>query len=96
MSVINVEPTDEVLFVAEDGTPVTGNMILEWCEACDKGEYPGHVIEVEHVAVRDLYPSLHSKKPDVEEAMKKVEDWRAGKLETVTLDELEGSLGLAD
>lgn len=28
--------------------------------------------------------------------MKKVEDWRAGKLETVTLDELERSLGLAD
>lgn len=28
--------------------------------------------------------------------MKKVEDYRAGKLETVTLDELEESLGLAD
>jgi RHH-type rel operon transcriptional repressor/antitoxin RelB len=28
--------------------------------------------------------------------MKKVEDFRAGKLETVTLDELEESLGLAD
>lgn len=28
--------------------------------------------------------------------MKKVEDWRAGRLETVTLDELEESLGLAD
>lgn len=28
--------------------------------------------------------------------MKKVEDWRAGKLETVTLDELEKNLGLAD
>lgn len=28
--------------------------------------------------------------------LKKVEDWRAGKLETVTLDELEESLGLAD
>lgn len=28
--------------------------------------------------------------------MKKVEDYRAGKLETVTLDELEASLGLAD
>ena len=26
----------------------------------------------------------------------KVEDWRAGRLETVTLDELEESLGLAD
>ncbi|MFQ8745186.1 MAG: hypothetical protein ACLR82_05245 [Bifidobacterium longum] len=28
--------------------------------------------------------------------MKKVEDWRAGRLETVTLDELEESLGLED
>lgn len=28
--------------------------------------------------------------------MKKVEDWRAGKLETITLDDLEESLGLAD
>jgi RHH-type rel operon transcriptional repressor/antitoxin RelB len=28
--------------------------------------------------------------------MKKVEDFRAGKLETVTLDELEESLGLED
>ena len=28
--------------------------------------------------------------------MKKVEDFRAGRLETVTLDELEDSLGLAD
>ena len=26
----------------------------------------------------------------------KVEDWRAGRLETVSLDELEDSLGLAD
>lgn len=28
--------------------------------------------------------------------MKKVEDYRAGRLETVTLDQLEESLGLAD
>lgn len=28
--------------------------------------------------------------------MKKVEDFRAGRLETVTLDELDESLGLAD
>lgn len=28
--------------------------------------------------------------------LKKVEDYRAGRLETVTLDELEESLGLAD
>lgn len=28
--------------------------------------------------------------------LKKVEDWRAGRLDTVTLDELEESLGLAD
>lgn len=28
--------------------------------------------------------------------MKKVEDYRVGRLETVTLDELEESLGLAD
>lgn len=28
--------------------------------------------------------------------MKKVDDYRAGRLETVTLDELEESLGLAD
>ena len=45
MSVVHVEPTDEVISVAEDGTPVTGNMILEWCEAYDRGEYPGHVVE---------------------------------------------------
>ena len=28
--------------------------------------------------------------------LKKVEDWRAGRLETVSLDELEETLGLAD
>lgn len=28
--------------------------------------------------------------------LKKVEDWRAGRLETVSLDELEESLGLVD
>lgn len=28
--------------------------------------------------------------------LKKVEDWRAGRLDTVTLDELEESLGLED
>lgn len=28
--------------------------------------------------------------------MKKVEDWRAGRLETVTLDELEKDLGTAE
>ena len=28
--------------------------------------------------------------------LKQVEDWRAGRLKTVTLDELEESLGLAD
>lgn len=28
--------------------------------------------------------------------LRKVEDWRAGRLETVTLDELEEGLGLAD
>ena len=28
--------------------------------------------------------------------MKKVEDYRAGRLETITMDELEESLGLAD
>lgn len=28
--------------------------------------------------------------------MRKVEDWRAGRLDTVTLDELEESLGLED
>lgn len=28
--------------------------------------------------------------------LRKVEDWRAGRLETVSLDELEDDLGLAD
>lgn len=28
--------------------------------------------------------------------LRKVEDWRSGRLETVSLDELEDSLGLAD
>lgn len=37
MSVVEVKPTDDVLCVAEDGTPVTGNMILGWCEAYDRG-----------------------------------------------------------
>lgn len=45
MSVVDVEPTNDVLYIAEDGTPVTGNMILGWCEAYDNGEYPGRVIE---------------------------------------------------
>lgn len=45
MSVVDVKPTEEVLFVAEDGTPVTGNMVLEWCDAYDRGAYPGNVVE---------------------------------------------------
>lgn len=45
MSVVDVKPTDEVLFIAEDGTPVTGNMVFGWCAAYDRGEYPGRVVE---------------------------------------------------
>ena len=71
MSAVHVEPTDEVLCVAENGAPVTGNMILKWCEAYDKGELPeGYEIEGP-VDIRNLHPSLHPKKTNVEEYMKK-------------------------
>lgn len=46
MSVIDVKRTDEVLFVAEDGTPVTGNMIQNWSDAYDRGVYPGPVVDI--------------------------------------------------
>lgn len=57
MSVVDVKPTNEVLFVAEDGTPVTGNMILGWCDAYDRGEYPAPVVERKKVG----RPSLSGK-----------------------------------
>lgn len=71
MSTVHVEPTDEVLFIAENGTPVTGNMILSWCEAYDKGGLPeGYEIEGP-VDMGEVHPPLPPKKPDVEEYMKK-------------------------
>lgn len=60
MSVVEVKPTDDVLCVAEDGTPVTGNMILGWCEAYDRGELPNGY-EVDGVVSRGR-PPLHGER----------------------------------
>lgn len=57
MSVIEVKRTDDVLFIAEDGTPVTGNMIQDWADAYDRGELPGEVVAYERLP-------LHSEKTD--------------------------------
>lgn len=58
MSVVEVKPTDDVISIAEDGTPVTGNMILEWCAAYDRGEYPGRVVEEKKIG----RPPLHGER----------------------------------
>lgn len=57
MSVIEVKRTDDVLFIAEDGTPVTGNMIQDWYDAYDRGELPEGVVAYERLP-------LHSEKTD--------------------------------
>lgn len=57
MSVVEVKRTDDVLFVAEDGTPVTGNMIQSWCDAYDSGVYPGEVVEISQVGRPRLSPA---------------------------------------
>lgn len=60
MSVINTSNKDEVVSVAENGMPVTGAMVDEWCAAYDKGELPKDYV-VEGV-VRKGRPPLHAEK----------------------------------
>ena len=40
MSVIDTSDKKKVIAVAENGVPVTGAMVDEWCAAYDKGELP--------------------------------------------------------
>lgn len=68
--------------VAENGKIVTDEMIAVWESALERDEWPSGWINVGEIVEGDL--------------LKRVEDFRAGRLETVTLDELEESLGLAD
>lgn len=40
MSVIDTTDKQKVVSVAENGVPVTGEMIAEWCASYDRGELP--------------------------------------------------------
>lgn len=46
MSVIDTSDKKKVIAVSENGVPVTGAMIDEWCAAYDKGELPdGYAVD---------------------------------------------------
>lgn len=50
MSVINTSDKKKVIVVAENGTPITGAMVDEWCAAYDRGELPdGYSFEREKI-----------------------------------------------
>lgn len=68
--------------VAENGKVVTDEMIADWESALDRGEWPNGWVNVGEIVERNL--------------LKRVEDFRAGRLETVTLDELEKNLELTE
>lgn len=67
--------------VAKNGKVVTDEMISGWESALERDEWPSGWVNVGEIVEGKL--------------MKKVEDYRAGRLETVTLDELEGNLELS-
>lgn len=66
--------------VAENGKVVTDEMIAGWESALERDEWPSGWVNVGEIVEGKL--------------VKKVEDYRAGRLETVTLDELEENLEL--
>lgn len=68
--------------VAENGKIVTDEMIAVWESALERDEWPSGWVNVGEIVERDF--------------MKKVEDFRAGRLETVTLDELEENFELTE
>lgn len=46
MSVIDTSDKKKVIATAENGVPVTGAMVDEWCAAYDKGELPeGYAVD---------------------------------------------------
>lgn len=46
MCVIDTSGKEKVIAVAENGVPVTGAMVDEWCSAYDKGKLPkGYVTD---------------------------------------------------
>ena len=68
--------------VAENGKVVTDEMIADWESALDRDEWPNGWVNVGEIVERNL--------------LKRVEDFRAGRLETVALDELEKNLKLTE
>lgn len=62
MSVIDTSDKQAVVSIAENGTPVTGAMIDEWCAAYDAGTLPDGY-EVDGVASRGR-PPLHGERMD--------------------------------
>lgn len=68
--------------VAENGKVVTDEMIADWESALERDEWPNGWVNVGEIVERNL--------------LKRVEDFRAGRLETVTLDELEKNLELTE
>lgn len=66
----------------ENRKVVTDEMIAGWESALERDEWPSGWVNVGEIVERDF--------------MKKVEDFRAGRLETVTLDELEENLELTE
>lgn len=62
MSVIDTTDKQKVVSVAENGVPVTGEMIAEWCAAYDRGELP-EGYEVDGVVSTNRgRPPLHGEK----------------------------------
>lgn len=68
------------LIYIKDRKVVTDEMIADWESALERDEWPNGWVNVGEIVERNL--------------VKKVEDYRAGRLETVTLDELEENLEL--
>lgn len=62
MSVINTTDKQKVVSVAENGVPVTGEMIAEWCAAYDRGELPESYEVDGVVGANRPRPPLHGEK----------------------------------
>lgn len=60
MSVIDTSDKKKVIAVAENGVPVTGAMVDEWCTAYDHGELPdGYAVDRTATVGR---PPLHGER----------------------------------
>lgn len=57
MCVIDTSDKKKVIAVAENGVPVTGAMVDEWCAAYDKGDLPeGYAVDgIETIAAQPLH-----------------------------------------